>query len=222
VSDLLTVTQAQAMGFDAAQIEDLLDQGLISDARPVTWRPETLADLNWLVGKSRSYDAEEARLTEQYQRRLKALAQRRTWLSRYDDDCAALLADTLPKKADGTYQRKSLDLEDGRVKLVKKGGGLEVDEERFLDFARKTLTSPAGTPVDNALFSAIRAVRTEVNAGVAALVRLTGPSSAEWKASVLKTPIADYLKEHPNADLPGVSEVPVSQVFEIERKGGAL
>ena len=208
------------MGFTDAEVEDLLDQGLLSAARPVTWRPETLADLNWLVSKSRQYDAEEARLTEQFERRKKALAQRRKWLSRYDDDCAAIVADALPKKADGTYKRKSLDLEDGRVKLVQRGGGLVVDEDKFLPYAKRLFQEAIACEDDYLLFSAVRAVRKLTTYEGAAMVNLiTEPET--WMAEVVKTPLADYLAAHPDADLPGVSEAPVTQVFAIE-KGGAL
>lgn len=209
MSNPLTVAAAREMGFDDAQIEDLIDQGLVSEARPLTWRPETLADLNWLVSKSRSYDAEEARIDAQYQRRKKALAQRRTWLARYDQDCAAILADALPKKADGSYRKKSLDLEDGRVKLKQTGGGLVVDEAKFLAFAHE-----ADTRFAPELFSAVRVTKQITETGEVACDLI---GSEGWKPSVLKTPLAVYLDAHPDATLPGVSVAPISQVFEIER-----
>lgn len=211
-----TVEQARSMGFDEETIADLLAQGILREAVDAPWRPATLEDVNWLVGKHREYDAEEQRLAEQYERRLKAITARRQWLARYAEDCRDIVADNLPRKKDGTPRQQFLDLEDGRVKLKQVGGKLEVNESEFLAHVSLIGTALETFPGERRLCDAVRVEQVVRHEGVEAAPLIGAPG---WKASVLKTPIAEFLKEHPTEQVPGVSVTPLGREFVIENGG---
>jgi hypothetical protein len=212
---LSSVAQAQAMGFDAETIADLLAQGLLQADAP--WRPTTLDDLNFLAARSAQYDAEEERLTTQYERRLKRLSQRRKWLALYAEDAAAVLEAHLPRTKSGAYAAKSLDLDDGRVCLRTKGGGYQVNEGQYLENVKQIWESPVVSEHDRVLFQAVRVMKRDVLWGPSAVSKMVNEPD-EWQVEVLKQPILAYLKEHPDAMLPGVSEIPTREEFVIEKR----
>jgi len=214
---LTAVSVAREMGFDEDTIADLVAQGLLAadeDAAP--WRPANLVDVNWLVGKHAEYEAEAARVQAQCDRRLKAIAHRKAWLSRYADDCREIVDAHLPRKADGTPKRLFLDLEDGRVKLQRKGGGLTVDAQAVIDALTDKYRTPHVVTDDEwPLLDALRVSRVVAHThGVAVSLLISEPD--QWKAEVLKTPLSAYLKAHPEAELPGVTVEPTRYEFAIE------
>lgn len=222
MNNLTTESMARDMGFDEETIQDLLAQGLITaDPQELPWRPETREDLNWILAKNAEYDAEEERITVQYQKRFRRLKYRRQWLQRYDADCTAILERELPRiqngKRTGEYACKSLDLEDGTACLRKAGGKLEVDVPQFLDSIRERVR---GIPRDKLeielgpLLSALRLKQTYQLVGTETLDYLQDP---DWTPDLLKTPIAEYLAAHPEEALPGVTLTEVTQKFVIEK-----
>lgn len=215
---MTAVSTAREMGFDQDTIDDLVAQGLlVDDEAAAPWRPINLTDVNWIVSRYADYDAEEARIKAQYERRMKAINARRQWLSRYAADCQEILEANLPRDASGKPKRLYLDLEDGRVKLQRRGGGVVVDQDALLAFYKARYETPSATLVDFPAVEAVRAVRKEQETGMRAIFKLVNGSD-DWKPEILKTPISDFLKKHPEAELPGVCVEPVRYEFTIETK----
>lgn len=199
-----TVSAARALGFSTEEIAVLRESGLLRESYGgVPWRPRTLEDVSWIVLQLRLLEAEEHVLREQLKRRLKRINDRTRWLMFYEADCQEITATHLPRSKSGKLQRKSLDLEDGRVGLrTAPGGPRIVDEQALVDaivaMEQEGLLGPE-------LAEAVRLTETLV--GRRAVQRILEPwKRTETHVKVLATPVKAFVAALPPVPDPGTGE----------------
>lgn len=126
---------AVAEGLSDAAIELLDEAGLILPEGRVPWEPTTLAHCDWIGWMAEKTKMELAFVKAQAKRLEKQLeAQeeffRRHWAAKVE----TIVAKALPKRRDGSYVKKSVDLTHVRVTLrARKAGWRVVDDKPVLD-----------------------------------------------------------------------------------------
>lgn len=220
-----TPEQALDFGFSEDELALLREAGLIEDRLAEPWQPQTLADVSWLIGRLRAIPDERAALAARMQRRIeRSEAAEAALLSRYAEPMRAIVEANLPRQKDGSYAKKSLDLDDGRVGLrTSRGGTLITDEGalwehyRALWQAYDPFQDEVANPIPAPLLEAVSI--TEKLTGYDAIADAIGKGVAP-KFSL--TPLRQFIDagqpdpatgEVVPAELPGVEVVPPSDRF---------
>lgn len=174
----------------------LIEAGVLAPSdRPEAWRPTTFADLDRLGWRIECKRREAARLRENAEKRATALEKEATFLQeRYSEDCREVLERNLPRKADGSYRKKSETLDHVTVSLRAVGGDWRVvDEGTLVEYAKESYTEE--------LIAALKFTPAQPTCtGDAALACIW--NHAPGTAGIASAPLKAYL-----ASLPPVQEV---------------
>jgi hypothetical protein len=212
-----TPEETQAMGFSEADLETLRDAGLIEDRLAQPWEPKSLDDVGWLLGRMRALKLERETVLAQAQKRVeRSEAAEAALLARYGETVRSLVTENLPRKKDGSYAKKSLDLLDGRIGLrATRGATVVRDEGALLEWIGDTWGTADEGPVIDALREAISTT-----------VRLTGDAALNQvfthgaEAKIALTPLRKLMEsgapdpetgEVKPVELPGVEVLPAEE-----------
>jgi hypothetical protein len=224
MSESITVPVAREQGFTDADIQLLREAGLLrEDAKGEPWRPQTLEDVDWVCWRARQLDAEIAAIQARAAAQVERLGKERAaFLARFGEDCRQIATAHLPRKADGSYRRKSLDLLRTKVGIRSVAGGPRVTDEAAL--AAHLFDLWAGAKLDPELAEAVKVVRT-LTGEEAIRERFIQPEGC--KVAILATPVKCYVNALPAVPdpetgellpdtLPGVEIVPAEERFYFE------
>jgi hypothetical protein len=212
-----TPAQAQAMGFSEAELETLREAGLIEDRLEQPWEPKTLDDVGWLLGRMRALKLERETVLAQAQKRIeRSEAAEAALMARYGEAVRSLVAENLPRKKDGSYARKSLDLLDGRIGLRSSRGGTAIkDQAAFLEYVEEVWRDDTEGPLMDALRDAVSV--TVRYSGDDALDRVFNMGD---EAKIALTPLRQLIEtgapdpetgEVKPVELPGVEVLPAEE-----------
>lgn len=209
-------------GFTPEELRLISDAGIAVPWLPEAegpWRPTTLDDLDYIGWTVEEKRREAARIRENAEKRASALEKAAdTFERRYAADCEAVVRESLPRKKDGSYAKKSLVLDRVTVALTKKSAGYAVvDKEAVLEHITHLPETPKAL-ADAVKFSctyrgeaALHLIRDGIAPGTADL--LTTPLKAYCESL---PPIPDEHGEARPATIPGVAWVPESESFSFK------
>lgn len=213
----------EEMCFTAEELELLREAGIL-DRAAVAWCPTTLEDVDWVCWKAQEMKREMEALAARAEARISRLEKLRSrFLDRYVEACKQIVDTNLPRKKDGSYARKSLDLDRVRVQLRSIPGGPRITDEATL-LAYIQTTDPLG---ETPLGEAVQVSRTEVLHGGNALTALRTSVLDIWKPKVLAAPVKSFVGSLPPvpdpetgearpATIPGVTLVEPGVTFTFE------
>jgi len=231
-TDVFEPTALEQAGFSEDEIELIREAGLLS-AGPLAestepWRPQTLADVDWLCWRLKQLETEAAAIRAQADRRVDALLRSAAVLRhRYEADCRAVVEEHLPRRKDGTPAKKSLDLERVRVKLRTVPGGTKVVDPAAL-LAHLRVTEPEQLW---AFVPALKATRTQRCEGLGLVPLVMAPEIAEqegWTFTLSAAEVRRAIEQLPHridpetgedlgpATVPGVEVIPPRESFGWE------
>ncbi|MFN3652579.1 MAG: hypothetical protein ACK47B_23630 [Armatimonadota bacterium] len=213
----LTEAEARAMGFSEEDLAILVEAGvLVEEHRREAWEPSTLADVAWLIRKRKLIRFEISERQRWHEEAVARLQRAEQALSRWDEICAQITRENLPRKKDGSYAAKSIPIEGALVKLTaQKGGPKVVDEQAVLSYIL------SGGECCVALAEAVKVSVTETFEGPAALEVLQDPAYAELaKPKVLHQPVRDFvaglppLTKEETGEVLGPASIPGVEIVE--------
>jgi hypothetical protein len=170
------------------------------------WRPQTRADLEWLVGRINACDREADAIRAQADKLIKRQQEtKERLLMLFGADMEAIACAELRRENVGKKNpRKSLELLTGGVKWVRSGGGLEVtDPDDLLGWIEET-----------GCWDALRVKVAGEGKDAAILLEAARGINFVAHREFLKTPLAARLKA--TGELPpGVEIAPVSDRMDV-------
>lgn len=212
--ETLTPDDVTDLGFSTEELALLRDAGVLIDEDPQEpWRPRSLGDVDWIAWKVKCLQAEIAAIKAQEERRVQQLQRAiESLVSRYGPDCEAVIREHLPRKRDGSFARKSLDLERTRQGLRSTAGGPRlVDEIAALAWIKSRAVED-GFEALGALQEAVQV--TETVTGRPAIERLFTPG--ERKIKLLAAPVKSYVQSLPPVPDPRTGEAVAATIPGVE------
>lgn len=208
------------LGFSAEELDLLVAAGVLVDERRAgPWRPETLADVDWILSRRKQIRFEASERARLHAEAIKRLEAADRAFDRFDADVREIAAASL------TGKRKSLILDRCKLQFRTQPGGPKViDEAEVLAYLRAEGDALGAAPE---LLAALRVTLTETYEGEDALPFLAdAPEGVTVTAKLLHAPVKAYVEAlKPTADehgvavpatIPGVVIVPSEERFSWE------
>lgn len=186
----VTVADAQAMGCSDADLDLLRSEGLLIEDEREPWRPTSLRHVDWIGWMAETAKQEAAAVQAQAARRVKEIkAKEQFFRQRWESDIKEILEQSLERKKDGTYRKKSIDLERVRVSLRARTSRLRVVDDKAALSGIRQAWEKSGR------------LHAALAPAVIAKVRVTGTKAlkltSEGQATdlgLLKEPLTDWLQ----------------------------
>ena len=210
-----TAEEYSAQGFTDEDIELLREAGLVSETQlSAGWMPTTLDDVDWIAWHLHDIEEQIAQINARANVRLQRLhTAHERFLERFGDAARDITLANLPRRKDGTFARKSLDLDRVRVKITSRAGGPRVAvPQATLDYILRCYAEDR--PLPEELAAAARAHYTVHATGPDALAMLRDNQLSTGTVRV--EPIKHYVEQHPETEIPGVEIVPPSDDWSFE------
>lgn len=216
---------AVAQGLSGLAIELLDEAGLILPEGRQPWQPTTLAHCDWVGWMAEKTKLELAIVKAQAKRLEKQLeAQERFFRHHWADRIEQIVAKALPKRRDGSYVRKSVDLTHVRITLRARRAGWRVLDDQAALSRLQSLSESGQLPseLEPAVYAKRRVFGDEAlrlsREGVATDLTLLKTELIEWIEGPGRTVDPETGELH-TPDFPGVTRQDAGEdvVFSVPK-----